>query len=49
VVARADCAICAAEILEGLAHAVVMLGGTLTDAQRARLDRVGEEAAPRFP
>jgi hypothetical protein len=44
VVAKADCAICAAEILDQIAHAIELLGGTLTEAQRARLDRIGEAA-----
>ena len=44
LIARADCAICAAEILGQLAHAIERLGGTLTEAQRARLERIGEEA-----
>jgi hypothetical protein len=44
LVAKADCAICAAEILDQIAHAIDLLGGTLTEAQRARLERVGEEA-----
>jgi hypothetical protein len=44
LVAKADCAICAAEILDQIAHAIELLGGTLTEAQRARLERIGEEA-----
>ncbi len=44
LVAKADCAICAAEILTQIAHAIELLGGTLTGAQRARLERIGEEA-----
>jgi hypothetical protein len=44
LVAKADCAICAAEILDQIAHSIERLGGTLTEAQRARLKRIGEEA-----
>jgi hypothetical protein len=44
VIGKADCAICAAEILEQLAHTIERLGGTLTEAQRARLQRIGEAA-----
>ena len=44
LVAKADCAICASEILDQLAHSIELLGGTLTEAQRARLERIGEEA-----
>jgi HEAT repeat protein len=44
VIARADCAICAAEILDRVACAIELLGGRLTEAQRARLDAIGEEA-----
>jgi hypothetical protein len=44
LVAKADCAICAAEILGGIAHAIERLGGTLTEVQRKRLERIGEEA-----
>ncbi len=44
LVAKADCAICAAEILGQIAHTIELLGGTLTEAQRARLERIGEEA-----
>ena len=44
LVAKADCAICAAEILNQIAHSIDVLGGTLTEAQRARVERVGEEA-----
>jgi SEC-C motif len=43
-VANADCAICASEILGQLAHTIELLGGTLTKEQRARLERIGEEA-----
>jgi hypothetical protein len=45
LVAKADCAICAAERLDAIAHAILQLGGTLSDAQRARLDRIDDEAA----
>ncbi len=44
LVAKADCAICAADILDQIAHSIELLGGTLTEAQRARLKRIGEEA-----
>lgn len=44
LVAKADCAVCAAEILDQIAHAIELLGGTLTEAQRARLERIREEA-----
>ncbi len=44
LVGKADCAICAAEILDQVAHAIELLGGTLSEAQRARLERIGEEA-----
>jgi hypothetical protein len=44
LVAKADCAICAADILDQIAHAIERLGGTLTEAQSARLKRIGEEA-----
>ncbi|ABS28203.1 SEC-C metal-binding domain-containing protein [Anaeromyxobacter sp. Fw109-5] len=45
LLAKADCAICAAEQLSAIAHAIERLGGTLTDGQRARLDRIDREAA----
>jgi hypothetical protein len=44
LVAKADCAICAAEILDQLAHSIELLGGSLTEAQRARQERFGEAA-----
>lgn len=45
LLAKADCAICAAEQLSAIAHAIERLGGTLTDGQRARLGRIDREAA----
>lgn len=45
LLAKTDCAICAAEQLSAIAHAIERLGGTLTDAQRARLERIDREAA----
>jgi hypothetical protein len=38
----ADCAICASEIAVSIARAIRALGGTLTDAQRATIDRLLE-------
>jgi hypothetical protein len=43
--AKADCAICAAEILGAIEHAIQVLGGTLSDAHRARLETIRDEAA----
>lgn len=45
LLAKADCAICAAEQLGAMAHAIERLGGTLSEAQLARLDRGDREAA----
>ncbi|WP_242352083.1 MULTISPECIES: SEC-C metal-binding domain-containing protein [unclassified Anaeromyxobacter] len=45
LVAKADCAICAAEQLSAIAHAIEELGGALTDAQRAHIDRIERETA----
>ncbi len=45
LVARADCAICAAENLDEIAETIQLLGGTLTEAHRARLQRVRRAAA----
>jgi hypothetical protein len=44
LVAKANCAICSAEILGELAEAIDVLGGTLTEAQCARLERIRDEA-----
>jgi hypothetical protein len=44
LIAKADCVICAAEIQDQIAHAIELLGGTLTEAQRARLERINEKA-----
>jgi hypothetical protein len=44
LIAQADCVICAAENLEELADSIELLGGTLTEAQRARLGAAIEQA-----